>query len=252
MTDEPRLPLEQPPAPVEPAPPREPFWDYSDLFLVVGLGVPGMALVATGVSFLISRITRIKVASLLPGQFLGYAVLFAVIWFIFRTHYERPFWDSLAWKPFRVPLSRTLLLGVVTAVLVVLTANAIGTKETPNPMKELLTGRGAIAIVAVTGTTVGPVCEELVFRGFLQPLLVRSAGAVLGILLSSIPFGLLHLPQYGWSWRHAVLVTLAGCAFGWMRHVSGSTRASSLMHAAYNGVFFFTLLSQWRDTPNLW
>ena len=31
--------------------------------------------------------------------------------------------------------------------------------------------------VAIFGTIVAPVCEELAFRGFLQPLLVRSLGA---------------------------------------------------------------------------
>jgi membrane protease YdiL (CAAX protease family) len=241
--------LEPPPQPV---PPREPFWEYGDLFLVLGLGVPGMMIVATVVTFLLNRVTSIKVASLLPAQFLGYGVLFGVIWFIFQAHYGRPFWDSLAWRKFQPPTGRILLYGVITAMGIVLIATALGTKDAPNPMKDLLTSRGSIVVVTIVGTTIGPVVEELIFRGFLQPLLVRSLGAIFGILISSVPFGLLHLPQYGWSWRHAVLVTLAGCAFGWMRHITGSTRASSLMHAAYNGVFFVALLSQWRNTPNTW
>lgn len=257
MTEDPQPPLTLPeaglPEPaVAPPPPREPFWDYSDLALVIGLGAPAMAIVATATSFLVSRLTKVKVAALLPGQFLGYAALFVVVWFIFRSHYARPFWDSLGWKPFRPPSGQVILLGVLAAIAVVLGAAALGTKDAPNPMKDLLTSRGAMVLVAVFGTTLGPICEELVFRGFLQPLLVRTAGAAVGIFVASVPFGLLHLPQYGWSWRHALLVTFAGCAFGWMRHITGSTRASSLMHAAYNGVFFLALLSQWRNTPRSW
>lgn len=73
---------------------------------------------------------------------------------------------------------------------------------------------------------------------------MRSFGAVAGIALAALPFGLLHYQEYGNSWRHAVIVAAAGAAFGAMRHVTGSTRAAALMHAAYNGLFFVAALSQ--------
>ena len=70
---------------------------------------------------------------------------------------------------------------------------------------------------------------------------IASMGVVAGILLAAIPFGLLHFSEYGNSWRHAVLISGAGVAFGWMRHRTGSTKASTLMHAAYNVLFFAAL-----------
>jgi hypothetical protein len=45
---------------------------------------------------------------------------------------------------------------------------------------------------------------------------LRSLGAGPGILAAAIPFGLLHFPEYGNSWRHALLISLVGAAFGWM------------------------------------
>ena len=119
-------------------------------------------------------------------------------------------------------------------------------------MKKLLSDRTSVLLIAAFGTTLGPLCEELVFRGFLQPLLVRVAGKMGGVLLAALPFGLLHLEQYGYSWRTALLVCFAGACFGWMREVTGSTRASTLMHAAYNGVFFLGLLAQRRELPHIW
>jgi membrane protease YdiL (CAAX protease family) len=62
--------------------------------------------------------------------------------------------------------------------------------------------------------------------------------------MAAVPFGLLHLQQYGNSWRHVLLITLAGAAFGWMRYRTGSTKAAVIMHAAYNGVFFVLLAVQ--------
>src|SRR5256885_2249784 len=77
--------------------------------------------------------------------------------------------------------------------------------------------------VATLAVTLGPVSEELIFRGFLFPLLARTFGVVVAILGAALPFALLHGPQYAWSWRHILLVLLAGCAFGWVRHRTGST-----------------------------
>jgi len=41
-----------------------------------------------------------------------------------------------------------------------------------------------------------------------------------GVLAATIPFGLLHFQEYGNSWRHAVLIALAGASFGWMRQAN--------------------------------
>jgi membrane protease YdiL (CAAX protease family) len=70
--------------------------------------------------------------------------------------------------------------------------------------------------------------------------------------LGAIPFGLLHFQEYGNSWRHAVLIAMAGASFGWMRQATGSTRASAIMHASYNALFFFVLFAQRRELPHTW
>ena len=85
-------------------------------------------------------------------------------------------------------------------------------------MTELMENRTAVLLMAIFGITAGPLCEELGFRGLLQPLLVRSLGAFPGIVLTAIPFGLLHFREYGNSLGYAALVSLAGVGFGWMRH----------------------------------
>jgi membrane protease YdiL (CAAX protease family) len=107
-------------------------------------------------------------------------------------------------------------------------------------------------LVGIFAVTLGPLCEELAFRGFLQPLLVRSVGAALGIFLTSVPFGLLHLQEYSWSWRHALLITLAGCAFGVVRYRTRSTAVAAVMHAAYNSTFFIAAWFSGEGVPATW
>jgi hypothetical protein len=119
-------------------------------------------------------------------------------------------------------------------------------------MKEMLENRTSLVMMAILGVTLGPVCEELAFRGFMQPLFVRSLGVVPGILLSGLGFGLLHLPQYGFTWQHGILITLAGTAFGWMRQASRSTFGSTIMHSAYNLTLFLGYFAGGSRLPQSW
>jgi membrane protease YdiL (CAAX protease family) len=164
-----------------------------------------------------------KALELLPAQFLGYGFLFLALYLLLKMHYGRPFWQSLRWIPARISVAREVLLGFLLAIAVASLGALLQTPDVANPMKELL----------------------LSDRTSMLP--------VAGILLASLPFGLLHLQQYGWSWRHVLLITLAGVAFGWMRQISGSTKASAVMHSAYNFLFFVgALLAQGNKLPTTW
>lgn len=229
---------------------REPFWGYSDLFLFAGLAVPCMLLgwaLVKAVMLVFHLHARVRVAELLPEQFVGYAFLFGALMLIFRIEYDRPFWRSLGWREARLPFPWIVIAGLAAALAVAYLSSLIRMPNTPNPMTELMNDRTSVILVAIFGVTAGPLCEELAFRGFLQPLAVRSLGAVPGVLAAAIPFGLLHYQEYGNSWRHVVLISAAGAAFGWMRHATGSTRASVIMHAAYNALFFAALLAQRKE-----
>ncbi|MBZ5728766.1 MAG: CPBP family intramembrane metalloprotease [Acidobacteriia bacterium] len=249
----PEPPPEPPPAP---PPERYPFWGYSDLFLFAGLAIPSMLLglgLVKLVMLLFHLHAPVRAVELLPEQFAGYAILFTALLVMFRMQYGRPFWRSLAWTGMRFPLFWIVVAGVVTAYAVALLAvKLIHVPEAANPMTKLLEDRTSVLLMAAFGLTVAPLSEELAFRGFLQPLLVRSLGAAPGIVAAAIPFGLLHYQEYGDSWRHALLIFIAGAAFGWMRHATGSTRASTLMHASYNAVFFAALFAQRKDLPHAW
>ena len=242
----PELPPELPPE-VPAAPERNPFWTYGDFLVFVGLAIPSL-LLGWGVvraAFWILRLhPAVATWELLLQQFAGYAIMFGVLYAIFRLQYGRPFWHSLGWVRAGMPVLRIVLAGVAAVFVVSLLGRLIQTPNTTNPMVELLKDRTSIALIAIFGVTLGPICEELAFRGFLQPLLVRSLGTVPGILAAAVPFGLLHLQEYNYSWRHVVLVCVAGAGFGWMRHATGSTRAAALMHSVYNGIFFVAFVAQ--------
>ena len=233
--------------PPPPAAEPYPFWNYSDLLLFAGLVIPSMlagwALVK--VAFAVFHVhTSLRVVELLPEQLLGYALLFGGLALALRVQYDRPFWHSLGWTPLRLPPITIVACGVVTSLGVAFLGSLIHTPTTSNPMMELLQDRTSTILMAIFGIGIAPVCEELAFRGFLQPLLVRSMGAIPGVIVSAIPFGVLHYREFGNSWRHAVLIALAGATFGWIRHATGSTKASALMHASYNALIFVSVFAR--------
>jgi uncharacterized protein len=236
-------------------PERVPFWGYNDLVLFIGLApvclLLGYALIKFPLRILHIH-PAVEVEEALPEQLLGYLFLFGALGLLFRQVYDRPFWTSLGWTRMRLPFVVVVGAGLATVLFEVVASNLIRLPDTANPMTELMDTRTALLLMAIFGTTIAPLCEELAFRGFLQPLLARSLGAGPGILLAAIPFGLLHYQEYGNSWRHVLIISGAGAAFGAMRQVTGSTKAAVLMHASYNAFFFLAMLTDRKDLPQTW
>jgi len=231
----------------------EPTWNYNDLVLFVFL-----AMVSIGVAQLLTFLAvgalhlskTEKPLALMPSQLLLYALLFLALYGILKLQYGRPFLTSLAWVDFPFSAAAALFMGLALAFANGLAARLLNTPELDTPIQHLFDRRITAFEFGLIGTTVGPLCEEFVFRGFMQPLFVRSLGPVLGILITSALFGSLHLAQNGFAWQSGLLITLAGVAFGWMRQISGSTRASTLMHSAYNFTYFLAAFSQTGNFTN--
>jgi uncharacterized protein len=244
------------PGPLSQLPPRPrpyPFWGYHDVILFIGLSLPSL-LAGVAVTLLAGRFLNMpgKAMPLLLAQFTGYGIWFLSLYLLFRVRYHRPFWDSLAWTGTKSQLAAGLVIGPLIAINIAIAGALLQAPEVEMPIRELLSDRVSVALVGVFATTLGPLCEELAFRGFLMPLLVRSAGPAAGIVLAALPFALLHGPQYGWSWSHVTLVGVAGVCFGVARHVTGSTAVATAMHATYNLTFFAGFLMQGRSGTSPW
>jgi membrane protease YdiL (CAAX protease family) len=114
----------------------------------------------------------------------------------------------------------------------------------PSPLEGLISDRRSLIVLMIFVTLLGPIWEELLFRGFLFPLLAKSVGPWLGIVLSAIPFALLHGAQNQWSWQYVLLIFVAGCVFGFARFKTGSTVAAAIVHAGYNTLYAVGFLIQ--------
>jgi uncharacterized protein len=90
--------------------------------------------------------------------------------------------------------------------------------------------RSAVEIALWVGVSASAgICEEAVFRGYLQPqLMVMTGSRPAGMLLAAVAFGVGHLYQ-GWRW--ATVIALYGLMFGALAYWRRTVRPGMIAHA---------------------
>ena len=99
-------------------------------------------------------------------------------------------------------------------------------------------GSAGMVLAIVYGVGLAPILEEIVFRGFALPPLVRALGPVPAIAIDALAFGLLHLDD-------PVAVpplALLGATLAWLRWRTGSLWPSFVLHFTNNLIAFLILL----------
>src|SRR5665213_1934847 len=93
-----------------------------------------------------------------------------------------------------------------------------------------------VAVWIALSVTAG-ICEETIFRGYLQPqFMAVTKSAPAGSALSAVAFGAAHAYQ---GFRMAILIGLYGAMFGCLAYWRGSVRPGMIGHAwqdSLNGV----------------
>jgi uncharacterized protein len=209
---------------------------------------------------------------LIPSMAAGYLIAGAILWAIFTHLWQEPFPQALHWN-FSVVRRRWVPLltgGVVLSLGVQFLSNFLPIPKTL-PIDDFFRTPADVWMVALFGTVLAPVCEELAFRGFLLPslasawdwigsfrrpsdvsLIVSDRGAeydprwsiaalTFSCAVTSIAFALVHADQLAHAWAPlAVLfgVSLVLCGVRLWTH---SLAASTFIHATYNGTIFTIL-----------
>lgn len=260
MSGEPQAPPAQPyplppteiqpsPSPVEfrPAPPppkadENPVFNGWDVLRVAALTaalalfVVPMITVTVAKLFVFPRQPWLEVAQkpalALVSQFIAYVIVALFMVLIIRGRYRMPFGEAIRWR-WPGPAGLNFIgIGVLMLSFDFLGKFLPMPKNTPfdqffdKPMDAYLT--------AVFAVTLGPLMEELFFRGMLYPVLARRIGARGGVLITAFLFALMHFVQYGRSWGAVLIIFLVGIVLTTIRAVTKSVAASFLAHVGYN------------------
>ena len=236
---------------IQPATPdREPFWGYVDLLLFLGIGVTLLVLFCLPMFFILKLHTPTgMVVLLLASQAALYAAVYLGLKIVLNLRYGKPVFTSLGWRPSSFNRGFAAMGGVLLAFAVSAVASLLHTPKVELPIKQFTESLAGLLSIVILAVAIAPIFEELFFRGFLQPLLSRTFGTVLGILITAILFGSLHLAEYSNVWQYGFAITLVGIVFGYVRARSQSIVPSTIMHACFNSVSVIALIATKYKNP---
>lgn len=147
----------------------------------------------------------------------------------------------------KIPLSKIPILALFGLTLNFTTAFAL--KNIPFPADWVdsyvenvssLTNPAMIAISSIFTILVAPVCEELIFRGFIYSRLKTGMPMAAAILISSWLFGMVHGTMI-WI----IYAGILGMILCWIYEKTGSLTSSIIVHIFFNAVGFIT--EYWGD-----
>ena len=162
-----------------------------------------------------------------------YAFILIIVLFLFFALRKKNFREETRFKKFSVkylPAMALLTFGfyfLVTAILNLLPDSFMESYSESSSF--IIEGSFVFSIIAQG--LVAPLTEELIFRGLMLSRFDRALPKWIGILISSLLFGIAHGDSI-WFAYAAVL----GCIFCIVAELTGSIFSTYLMHCAFNGI----------------
>jgi membrane protease YdiL (CAAX protease family) len=199
----------------------------------------------------------------IPAQALTYALTILAAFAIFPVLWRLPFSQGIHWNQdaARARFLWLLALGLGLGFGITLLGNYLPMPKDPPIMQDMMGSQLGAWMMLIFGISCAPLLEELAFRGFLLPGLIHAlrwlmrreilssealswATLPLSIVLTTIPFALLHATQVSHAWAPLLLIGLVSVALCVVRLRLKSVAASTVVHAAYNFTLFAGLLLQ--------
>lgn len=130
---------------------------------------------------------------------------------------------------------------VLVMLIVIVFLQVVRYEQPPSPIFEILYGEtqpNLLFVLTILLTFLGPVSEELFFRGFAYPVLRKRLGVKKAILLVSAVFALLHM-----NFISFFPVFVLGILLAYLYEKTGSLISPIVVHMIHNSsVVFFVYL----------
>jgi membrane protease YdiL (CAAX protease family) len=207
---------------------RETVWGFDDLGFFLAAIIPSIV-----VSSLVTGMIEAQSARSLAYQCVLYVLVMSALYALARIRHDVPFPRAISWTLQFQGAWYCVFGAPVLALTISVLGVLLGAPLIPSAVDSLTASDIPLPVVAVFAVILGPLFEEIVFRGFLQPLL-QTRGKWFGLIATSAMFSMLHGTQNEWLWQYMVLIFFAGLAFGIARERTGSTTAAFLLHMGFN------------------
>jgi membrane protease YdiL (CAAX protease family) len=134
--------------------------------------------------------------------------------------------------PIKLWISSAIATPIVGLVSSMIVGGLMGESESLQDMTSIFRGLGQggffIPLALMVGLTPG-ICEELLFRGYVQTRLSQRIGGLFAILVTSVAFAAFHMDLV-----HSTAVVAIGVYLGWLSWASGSIFPAMIAHFVNN------------------
>jgi uncharacterized protein len=225
-------------------------WGWIDLLLFVLIATAGtfvlgmlvfLGFTASGVTLSELRAsTRAQGIFNVISEVFLFSGLIAYLALQMRLRFRAPFWRTIGWRqldagafPRALRVLGFIAGGFFLALIVQIASAVFGTKA-KLPIEALFEDRLTAALILSLAVLMAPLVEETIFRGYIYPVVARSFGRAVGVVVTGTLFGLLHAAQLWGGWTQIALLVFVGLALTYTRAVTRTVFASYLVHLGYN------------------
>ena len=199
-------------------------------------------------------------------QMLAYLLTFIGCLIVMPMLWNQPYFKALSWRAYQLPRRIPLLLSaaVLCFTLAILSSMLFSDTSKNAPIEQAFNQPGAPWLLFIFGITAAPFFEEMAFRGFMLPafatafdwsrehILKRTppqndfdgtprwttAALTVSSVITSIAFAAIHAPQTAGSINSLILLFGVSLVLCFVRILTRSLAASTLVHALYNLIIF--------------
>lgn len=183
----------------------------------------------------------LEILGLTSALLSGIMIIIFCYWDIRRS--GKPFYPEIGLQPSKIKISKGLLLVIAALASTHFLAWIYRSVILPALGHEGIIGGGSkmFSFIQTNGGSlemsgflllallVGPIMEEIVFRGYLQSSLARKIPLWAAVLLTSIVFTIGHSPMILWP-----MYFLYSATWGWILVRTGSLKMAILIHILSN------------------
>lgn len=214
------------------------IWGYKELFAILLLILVAVPIIIENIG---QRIFQdIFQNNLYAGTLTGLimAVVFMCGLYLIVLKPKQLKWVAIGLKPFprsdwKVIVGGFLLLFVMNIIILfIMDVMKIGIDNSKTEALKEESTWFTFSIAFISAAIISPIYEEILYRGFLYKWFRLRWGKVLGILLSSLIFMIVHIPTYNTLSVNFV----SGVILAWTYEKSGSIMPGIIIHGLFNGI----------------
>lgn len=173
------------------------------------------------------------------------AVTLILVYSFVTIKYDIPFKDAFGIHFHKIPFF--FKQGIVSAGAIFLSTTIIsfifsefGPAARQNPYMSMPEDK--IRAIIFLAVFIAPIIEEIFFRGFMQPALIKAMGAFPGIVITALIFGVSHTQYLEYN-AALVAVTTIGLILGVTKYYTNSVIPGIFAHLLNNLLAAISLLS---------